>query len=83
MQAYGARPLKRAIIQLVEDPLADAILAGRLSAGSTAFLDLSADGKTVTVNAVDSGAETVIMKSEIVTKPTTVRKEAGAMKWNV
>jgi ATP-dependent Clp protease ATP-binding subunit ClpB len=32
---YGARPLKRAIQQLLENPLSQAILAGRFSAGDT------------------------------------------------
>jgi ATP-dependent Clp protease ATP-binding subunit ClpB len=32
---YGARPLKRAIQRLVEDPLADGILAGNYASGDT------------------------------------------------
>lgn len=32
---YGARPLKRAIQQMIENPLAEAILAGRFVAGDT------------------------------------------------
>lgn len=43
-QAYGARPLRRAVVALVEDPLADALLAGRLPQGSTAWVDLDAAG---------------------------------------
>ena len=43
-QAYGARPLRRAVVALVEDPLADALLAGRLPPGSTAWVDLDAAG---------------------------------------
>jgi ATP-dependent Clp protease ATP-binding subunit ClpC len=38
--SYGARPLRRAITRLVEDPLAEAILAGRIQAGDIAVLDL-------------------------------------------
>ena len=38
---YGARPLKRAIQQYIEDPLAETILSGALR-GSTLHLDLSA-----------------------------------------
>ncbi|MCM1982068.1 ATP-dependent Clp protease ATP-binding subunit [Lyngbya confervoides] len=38
--AYGARPMRRAITQLVEDTLAEAILAGDLQPGETACLDL-------------------------------------------
>jgi ATP-dependent Clp protease ATP-binding subunit ClpB len=36
---YGARPLKRAIQQLLENPLAQAILAGRFVSGNTIHVD--------------------------------------------
>jgi hypothetical protein len=42
-EAYGARPLRRAIQSHVDDALADAILAGELRPGLTARLAL-ADG---------------------------------------
>lgn len=35
---YGARPLKRAIQQYVENPVAQEILSGKLSAGRTIHL---------------------------------------------
>jgi ATP-dependent Clp protease ATP-binding subunit ClpB len=37
---YGARPLRRAIQRLVENPLAKRILAGEFSAGATVRIDL-------------------------------------------
>jgi len=37
---YGARPLKRAIRQQIENPLAQAILAGRFAPGDTVQVDL-------------------------------------------
>ena len=37
---YGARPLKRAIQQLVENPLAEKMLAGDFSAGQTIKVDV-------------------------------------------
>ena len=40
---YGARPLKRAIQQYVEDPLAKALLAGDYINGDVIKVDLSAD----------------------------------------
>jgi ATP-dependent Clp protease ATP-binding subunit ClpC len=43
--SYGARPLRRAISRLVEDPLAEAILAGQIVAGDTAVIDLDPDGQ--------------------------------------
>lgn len=42
---YGARPLRRAIMGLLEDNLAEAILAGKIQDGDTAWVDLDEDGK--------------------------------------
>jgi ATP-dependent Clp protease ATP-binding subunit ClpB len=36
---YGARPLKRAVQKYLQDPLADKILAGEISDGSTVRVD--------------------------------------------
>ena len=47
---YGARPLRRAIANLVEDPAADLMLSGRLKKGDT--LQVSAQGDEVTVRLV-------------------------------
>ncbi len=41
---YGARPLKRAIQQQLENPLAQEILAGRFGGGDVIEVDVSADG---------------------------------------
>ena len=41
---YGARPLKRAIQRRVQNALADALLAGKLSAGDTAVMDFGEAG---------------------------------------
>jgi ATP-dependent Clp protease ATP-binding subunit ClpC len=43
--SYGARPLRRAISRLVEDHLAEAILAGKIGEGDTAEIDLDEDGQ--------------------------------------
>ncbi|MEL6321653.1 MAG: ATP-dependent Clp protease ATP-binding subunit, partial [Cyanobacteria bacterium J06626_14] len=43
--SYGARPLRRAISRLVEDNLAEAMLAGRIQAGDTAVLDIDDDAQ--------------------------------------
>ncbi len=40
---YGARPLKRAIQTMIENPLAQEILAGRFSAGDTIKVDVKGD----------------------------------------
>ncbi|MEO1590576.1 MAG: ATP-dependent Clp protease ATP-binding subunit, partial [Cyanobacteria bacterium J06632_22] len=48
-QRYGARPMRRAISRLIEDNLAEAILAGRVKDGDTATFDIDEDGQ-VAVN---------------------------------
>ncbi|MEO0949621.1 MAG: AAA family ATPase, partial [Cyanobacteria bacterium J06641_5] len=49
---YGARPLRRAIARLAEDPIAEAILTGRVRAGETAVLDVDDDNQ-VTVTTLE------------------------------
>ncbi|BAU67410.1 ATP-dependent Clp protease ATPase subunit [Stanieria sp. NIES-3757] len=43
--AYGARPLRRAIMRLLEDVLAEEILSGRLGEGDIAQVDIDEEGK--------------------------------------
>jgi ATP-dependent Clp protease ATP-binding subunit ClpC len=43
--SYGARPLRRAIMRLLEDILAEEILAGRVKAGDTAVIDVDGEGQ--------------------------------------
>ncbi|WP_036484567.1 ATP-dependent Clp protease ATP-binding subunit [Myxosarcina sp. GI1] len=45
--SYGARPLRRAIVRLLEDSLAEAILSGRVDDGDTALVDV--DDEEVTI----------------------------------
>ena len=45
--SYGARPLRRAIMRLLEDSLAEEILSGRIKDGSTAKVDIGEDNKVV------------------------------------
>ncbi|HEX6138831.1 MAG TPA: ATP-dependent chaperone ClpB [Candidatus Limnocylindria bacterium] len=51
---YGARPLRRAIQRLIENPLARRILAGEFITGQTVRIDVS-DGQIV-FSAVDGGS---------------------------
>ncbi|NJL20734.1 MAG: ATP-dependent Clp protease ATP-binding subunit [Leptolyngbyaceae cyanobacterium SM1_3_5] len=43
--AYGARPLRRAIMRLLEDSLAEEILSGRIKNGDIAVVDVGEDGQ--------------------------------------
>jgi ATP-dependent Clp protease ATP-binding subunit ClpC len=47
--SYGARPLRRAIMRLLEDSLAEALLSGQIGEGDTAVVDVDDDGQ-VTIN---------------------------------
>ena len=47
---YGARPLKRALYEIVEDRLADLILGGEITEGSSVVFDAQADEIKVTVS---------------------------------
>ena len=42
---YGARPLRRAIQTMLEDPLSERVLTGEFPENSTMLVDLSEDGK--------------------------------------
>ncbi len=42
--SYGARPLRRAIMRLLEDSLAEEILSGRIKDGDTAIVDVDENG---------------------------------------
>ena len=49
-QAFGARPLKRAIQRLVQNPLALAVLEGRFLEGDRINVDVGADGQLTFTN---------------------------------
>jgi len=51
-EAFGARPLKRAIQRYVEDPLSDKILMGEFAAGDEIEIDVAADGDELTFRAL-------------------------------
>ncbi len=46
--SYGARPLRRAVMRLLEDSLAEEVLSGRIKDGDTALVDVD-ENKKVTV----------------------------------
>ncbi|XP_010929657.1 ATP-dependent Clp protease ATP-binding subunit ClpA homolog CD4B, chloroplastic isoform X2 [Elaeis guineensis] len=52
--SYGARPLRRAIMRLLEDSLAEKMLAGEIKEGDSAIVDVNSDGN-VTVLSGASG----------------------------
>lgn len=42
--SYGARPLRRVLMRLLEDTLAEAMLSGQIKAGATAVIDVDQQG---------------------------------------
>ena len=67
---YGARPLRRAVQRLIEDPLSEEVLLGRFSAGDTIRAELDGEGeKSVVifrkVESADSGED----DPEVLTAP--------------
>ncbi|MGB3768269.1 MAG: ATP-dependent Clp protease ATP-binding subunit [Phormidesmis sp.] len=57
--SYGARPLRRAIMRLLEDSLAEEILSGRIKDGDTATVDVGEDNKIVVTSAKSENRELV------------------------
>ncbi len=57
--SYGARPLRRAIMRLLEDSLAEEILSGRVQDGDTALVDVDDEGK-VTINLKERSEEMLV-----------------------
>ncbi|MCY7285618.1 MAG: ATP-dependent Clp protease ATP-binding subunit [Cyanobacteria bacterium CAN_BIN43] len=56
--SYGARPLRRAIMRLLEDSLAEEILSGRVKDGDTAVVDVDEAGQVQIINgALDAAPE--------------------------
>ena len=46
---YGARPLRRAVQRLIEDPLSEEVLLGRFSVGDTIRAEVDGEGATSTI----------------------------------
>src|SRR6059036_101164 len=53
---YGARPLKRAIQRLLQNPLAMAVLEGQYPEGDTVRVDRAKDGNHLTFERIPAGA---------------------------
>merc|ERR1711907_865185 len=48
--SFGARPLRRAIIRLVEDSMAERILGGDVEEGDSVILDVNSGGQITVLN---------------------------------
>ncbi|KAF8110399.1 hypothetical protein N665_0084s0009 [Sinapis alba] len=63
--AYGARPLRRTVTEIVEDPLSEAFLAGSFKPGDTAFVVLDDTGNPSVRTKPDSSTVRVTDKTSI------------------
>ncbi|BFI23488.1 ATP-dependent Clp protease ATP-binding subunit ClpC [Marchantia polymorpha subsp. ruderalis] len=48
--SYGARPLRRAIMRLLEDSMAERMLAGEIKEGDSAIIDVDSEGGITVLN---------------------------------
>ena len=56
-EEYGARPLKRAIQNFIEDPLSEKILLGEFSRGDEIEVDVAADGTKLDFRVLSSASK--------------------------
>ncbi len=64
--SYGARPLRRAMMKYVEDPLAEEILKGTFTKGSTVRVKYNKDkDELYFINAADDQEEEIVRKEEL------------------
>ncbi|EYU21822.1 hypothetical protein ABFS82_09G076700 [Erythranthe guttata] len=63
--SYGARPLRRAIMRLLEDSMAEKMLGGEIKEGDSVIVDVDSDGKVVVLNG-SSGAPSEMAEEPIV-----------------
>lgn len=56
-EKFGARPLRRAVEQYLEDPLAESLLRGDLKEGEAVVVDVTEDGKSLSFTQKSPAAE--------------------------
>ena len=54
---FGARPLRRSIQRLLEDPLSEELLQGKYKAGSTIIVSLNEEDETLEFESVEAPNE--------------------------
>lgn len=55
--SYGARPLRRAIMRLLEDSMAEKMLGGEIKEGDSVIVDVDADGNVTVLNGASGAPE--------------------------
>uniref|UniRef100_A0A7N0URN7 Uncharacterized protein n=1 Tax=Kalanchoe fedtschenkoi TaxID=63787 RepID=A0A7N0URN7_KALFE len=54
--SYGARPLRRAIMRLLEDSMAEKMLAGEIKEGDSVIVDVDSDGEVIVLNGTSNSS---------------------------
>ncbi|GLT39934.1 hypothetical protein SLA2020_140990 [Shorea laevis] len=57
--SYGARPLRRAIMRLLEDSMAEKMLAREIKEGDSVIVDVDSDGNVTVLNGSSGASETL------------------------
>ena len=66
---FGARPLRRAVQRLIEDPLAERVLMGDFKAGETIYMDAQNGEMVFTTEPPESLPDSSNIVEEVVTCP--------------
>ena len=63
-QAWGARPMRRAVQQIIDDNVAEAVLMGEIDEGETALVDFDKEKEEVLVSKFSSESDRYVYKYE-------------------
>ena len=63
--SYGARPLRRAVMRLLEDSLAEEVLSEKIKAGDIAVVDVGEDKKVKVLVGEQSEPDTMLSLDEL------------------
>ncbi|KAH6800415.1 CLPC-like protein 1 [Perilla frutescens var. hirtella] len=59
--SYGARPLRRAIMRLLEDSMAEKMLAREIKEGDSVIVDVDSDGKVIVLSGAPAPPEAAVV----------------------
>ena len=57
--SYGARPLRRAIMRLLEDNMAEKMLSGDIKDGDSVIIDVDSEGNVIVLNGSSGAPESL------------------------
>ncbi len=63
-QAWGARPMRRAVQQIIDDNVAEAVLMGEIDEGETALVDFDKEKEEILVSKFSSESDQYVYKYE-------------------